>query len=209
MPSFAGASTLTTLHAAEVAADSNSGGVDISSYNGEVLVTLAAANTAGTNPTLAVKLQHASGAVVASNVAADGDNAGDGTLTEVDGGPDAVAETFTLTASNATTFAVSGSVSGSLGNATVGTRFSHAKATFMLTAGVTAFESGDIFTFDVAARTYADVDGGGFTSLTNNKLAQKLAVNTDKLGRWMRVNFDIGGTESPAYEIVSSVIGIK
>lgn len=209
MPSFPGASVLTTLVAAEVTADGNTGGVDISDYNGEVIVTLAAANTAGTTPTLAVKLQHTSGAVAANTVAADVGNTGNGTITEVDGGPDAVAETFTLTASNATTFAVVGSVSGSLGNATVGTKFVNAKCTFLITAGGTAFESGDIFTFKTTLRTYADVAGGGFTSLTDNKLGQKLAINTDKLGKYLRLNFDIGGTDTPSYEVVSTVIGVK
>ena len=208
MPSFASASVLTALHGAAVSSNSNSAGVDISSYNGEVLVNLATGNTAGTNPTLAVKLQDTPNTNVVSNVAAS-TNTGTGTLTEVEGGADAVAETFTLTASNATTFAVSGSVSGSLGNATVGTKFIHAKVAFLLTAGGTAFAGSDSFTFDVAARTYADVDGGGFTSLTTGASGQKLAINTDKLGRWVRLNFVIGGTVSPAYQVVSNVIGCK
>lgn len=208
MPSFASASILATLHAAEVTADSNSAGVDIGDYQQEVIVNLATANTAGTNPTLAVKLQHAQDTNLISNVAA-GTNAGNGTLTEVWAGPDAVAETFTLTASNATTFAVSGSVSGSLGNATVGTKFTHAKIAFLLTAGSAAFEAADSFTFDVAARTYADVDGGGFTGATTGAAAQKVAIDVNKLGRYLRLNFDIGGTNTPSYRVVSSLVGIK
>jgi hypothetical protein len=77
---------------------------------------------------------------------------GNGTLTAYDGGADSVAETFTITASDATTFAVVGSVSGSLGNATVGSAFAHAKLNFLLTAGATPFVAGDTWTLNTAPK---------------------------------------------------------
>lgn len=76
---------------------------------------------------------------------------GNGTISAWDGGASSISETFTLTATSATNFTVVGSVSGSLGNATVGTQFTHAKLTFMLTAGSTAFQSGDTFTINTCA----------------------------------------------------------
>lgn len=77
---------------------------------------------------------------------------GNGTLTAYDGGADSVAETFTITASDATTFAVVGSVSGSLGNATVGSAFAHANLNFLLTAGATPFVAGDTWILNTAPK---------------------------------------------------------
>jgi hypothetical protein len=60
-------------------------------------------------------------------------------------------ETFTLTATNATTFNVVGSVSGTLAAATVGTAYTTtAGMSFTITAGGTAFAVGDHFDFAVA-----------------------------------------------------------
>jgi hypothetical protein len=70
---------------------------------------------------------------------------GTGKLTGWDGGASSVSETFTITATSATSFNVVGSVSGSIGSATVGTLFTHAKLTFTITAGGTAFVAGDVF----------------------------------------------------------------
>ncbi len=71
---------------------------------------------------------------------------GNGTLTGLVGGTATVAETFTLTATDATHFDVVGSVSGSLGTATVGSAFSSNKIGFTISAGTTDFEVGDQFT---------------------------------------------------------------
>jgi hypothetical protein len=173
--------------------------VDISGINGFLLAILTTANTAGTNPTLAVKLQHAQDTNLVGAIAHTG--SGSGTITQVEGGADAVAETVTLTFSNATTAAVVGSVSGALGNATVGTYFSTANIKFLLTAGADAWANLDTITVALSARTYADVGGGGFTSLTTLGSMQKRAVNADKLGRFIRANFVIGGTVSPSYRV--------
>jgi hypothetical protein len=73
---------------------------------------------------------------------------GNGTIAAL-GGSASVAETITVTFSSATAFAVVGSVSGSLGAGTVGTAFASTKANLTITAGGTAFVSGDAFTFAV------------------------------------------------------------
>lgn len=77
---------------------------------------------------------------------------GTGTLTGVDGtrggyvgGTASVAETFTITATSSTEFDVVGSVAGSIGTATVGTVFDHARVKFLISAGGTAFVAGDQF----------------------------------------------------------------
>lgn len=77
---------------------------------------------------------------------------GNGTLTGYRGGASSIAETFAITATSATTFSVVGSVSGSLGTATVGTPFSHAKLAFTINAGGTAFVAGDVFTLSTAPK---------------------------------------------------------
>lgn len=161
-----GDSTLTTLQTpAAISADGNTAGVDCRSLIGQGALILTARNTAGTNPTLAVKLQGTQDADVVTSVT-PGANTGNGTCTQVYGGPDAVAENITLTFSNATTAAVVGSVSGALGNATVGTLFSNANVEFLLTAGSAAWINGDTIVIVTTARTYADVAGGAFLALT-------------------------------------------
>lgn len=77
---------------------------------------------------------------------------GDGTFTAYSGGTSSVAETFTITATSPTSFDVVGSVSGSIGPATVGTPFVHAKIEFTITAGGTAFVAGDQFTISTAPK---------------------------------------------------------
>lgn len=62
------------------------------------------------------------------------------------GGSASVAETVTIAFSSSTAFTVTGSVSGSIGSGTVGTPFSSTKINFTITAGGTAFASGDQFT---------------------------------------------------------------
>ena len=64
----------------------------------------------------------------------------------VTGGPSSVAENITITATDATHFSVSGSVSGALGTATVGTPFTSGNINFTIAAGTTAFQAGDAFT---------------------------------------------------------------
>jgi hypothetical protein len=204
---FAGACTQTSLRApATVNADGNTAGVDCLHLKGKCLVALASLNTAGSTPTLAIKLQHSPEADLIGAISYSG--TGNGTLTQVEATADAVAETITLTASNATTFAVVGSVTGAMGNATVGTEFVSAQVRFLITAGSVAFTSGAAFTVAVSARVYADVPGGAFTGLTTGASQQKLQVNADQLGRFWRINHDIGGTGSPAYTYGVAVYGM-
>jgi hypothetical protein len=77
---------------------------------------------------------------------------GDGELTDYSGGASSVAETFTITATSPTVFDVVGSVSGDIGDATVGTPFVHGKLEFTITAGGTAFVAGDTFTISTAPK---------------------------------------------------------
>lgn len=75
---------------------------------------------------------------------------GDGVLSGMSGGASSVAETFTITFSSSTVFSVTGSVSGSLPGGTVGTPYSEPEVEFEITAGSTAFQSGDEFVLSTA-----------------------------------------------------------
>lgn len=196
-----GDATLTNIQApASITADSNSAGIDARALAGHGCLVLTSRNTAGTNPTLALKLQGSPDADRVTSVT-PGSNTGTGNAFDVVAGPDAIAEDITLTFSNATTAAVVGSVTGSMGNATVGQRFSNAQIAFDLVAGGTAFANLDTIVIVTAARTYSDVDGGAFTGLTSTASTQKRNLDFDKLPRYLRMNYDIGGTNSPAFTV--------
>ena len=87
---------------------------------------------------------------------------GDGTITALTPGAGAAAETITLTATDDTHFDVTGSVSGSLGTATVGTPFTSANVNFTINAGATDFQAGDAFTL---ATTPANSTGINFNQV--------------------------------------------
>lgn len=205
---FAGGSTEQIIKTpASVTADGNTAGIDVKNFKGECMVIASILNTAGTTPTMDIKIQAANDGDVIDTV--DYTGTGNGTLTEVEGGPDAVAETITITFSNATTAAVSGSISGSLGNATVGTKFTSPQINFMLTAGSTAFVNLDAFTVGVLARTYADVVA--FTQVDDSPAGsiQRKTFNIDEIGRYLRANLDIAGTNSPAFSVGIALYGMQ
>lgn len=203
-----GDSTLTTIQTpASISATGNSAGIDARSLKGQGCIFMSSRNTAGTNPTLELKLQGSQDVDRVTSVT-PGSNTGTGNCFDVEAGPDAVAETITLTFSNATTAAVVGGTSGSLGNATVGQRFSKAQIAFDLVAGGAAFVNGDTIAIVTAARTYADVDGGGFTSLTSTASIQKRNIDFDRLPRFLRMNYTIGGTNSPAFTVAVAALSL-
>ncbi len=69
---------------------------------------------------------------------------GDGKLVVLFGTDSRKEETITCRATDATHFAVSGSVSGSLGTATLGRAFTSSVANFMITAGQKPWTAGDV-----------------------------------------------------------------
>jgi hypothetical protein len=75
---------------------------------------------------------------------------GDGRFTAYRGGSSSIAETFTITATSPTSFNVVGSVTGSVGPATVGTPFSRGTIAFTILSGATPFVAGDTFTISTA-----------------------------------------------------------
>lgn len=207
---FAGASTQTVLQTpASVSADGNTAGIDGIALKGKAMVTLNALNTAGSTPTLAVKLQHAQDTDRITSVT-PGSNTGNGTCTQAYGGPDSVAENITITIGADTgTFTVSGSVTGAMSAGVVGTVYSNQQVTFLVTAGTVGFAQNDTFVIVTTATTYADVPSGAFTGLTTGASQQKMSVNVDQLGRYLRVNYDIGGTSSPAYTVAIAAYSVN
>lgn len=76
-------------------------------------------------------------------------NTGNGVLTVASTTSETVAEVITCTATSATEFTVVGSVSGSLGTATVDEAFTSSVITFTIPAGGTPFVAGDNFTVTI------------------------------------------------------------
>ena len=77
---------------------------------------------------------------------------GTGRLRNYIGTASSVAETITVTATSSTSFTVVGSVSGSLGTATVGAQYTGTKCAFLIEAGNVAFVSGDAFQFNTSPK---------------------------------------------------------
>jgi flagellar hook protein FlgE len=82
---------------------------------------------------------------------------GNGTISGVSAGPGSVAETITIAAVDATHFSVTGSASGALGTATVGTPFVSGQISFTIAAGATPFVAGDAFTVATTAGTLGNI----------------------------------------------------
>jgi hypothetical protein len=82
-----------------------------------------------------------------------GGNTGDGVVYGASATHNSVAETWTLTATSATNFTVSGSVSGAQAAATVGTPYSIDEVSFIINDGDASFVSSDSFTFAASAST--------------------------------------------------------
>ena len=77
---------------------------------------------------------------------------GNGTMTSLSvNQATAVTELWTLVAINATTFSISGLVTGSTANVTVGVPYNNGKLSFTINAGGTAFVSSDSFTINVTS----------------------------------------------------------
>lgn len=192
-PSAAAIAKLIPL--ASISATGNGAGVDVQKYRGTALaLLLSAAPSAGTNPTLAVKIQHAPELDCTGTITYSGTGTG---KIDCEAGPDPVVENVVLTATSATEFAVVGSVSGALGTLTAGTLFECAQIRAYVAVGATAFEVGDAFTVPTTARTWTDLVS--FTGLTSAAGAEKKTLNLDKAGRFLRAVKTIGGTDNPAY----------
>lgn len=59
--------------------------------------------------------------------------------------------------------------------------------------------------------TYTDVTGGGFTSLSgaSQSSQQKVVVQANALKRYVQVNYDIGGTNTPKYFVSIQAAAFK
>jgi hypothetical protein len=71
---------------------------------------------------------------------------GNGVISGLVGGSASVAETVTITFTDATHFDVVGSVTGAIGSGVTGTPFTSTKINFSIAVGGTAFIAGDVFT---------------------------------------------------------------
>ena len=193
-PSTATLTNLLTL--ANITATKTGAGIDIQAFKGKALAFLdAAAPSAGTNPTLACKLQSSPEANKVTSITGPTGTGNGKCIAEA--GPDPVAETFTLTATSATQFSVVGGTSGNIGTATVGTWFTSAQINVLISAGSVAFVVSDSFSIPTTARTWTDLVS--FTGQTAALLREKKVVDLDQCPRYLRAVATLGGTASPAY----------
>lgn len=87
----------------------------------------------------------------------------------------AAAELWTLVATSATNFTVTGFVSGSKAAATVGTAYNNGTVSFTITAGGTPFVAGDTFTFNVASNVSANGPLGSTDAARRTTIVTALA----------------------------------
>ena len=89
-------------------------------------------------------------------------------------------ELWTVTATSATNFTVSGFVSGGQSAATVGTAYNNGIVSFTITAGTTPFQNGDVFTFLVSSTTVtAPLGASDAAKRTSIVTALKAEINTN------------------------------
>jgi phage tail sheath protein FI len=96
---------------------------------------------------------------------------GNGTMTSLLPGEDAIAEVWTVEFTNATNFTVTGSITGTILPGIVGTAYVSDYISFMITAGTTAFVAGDEFTI-----TFANVNINN--PLGANDAAKRVSIVT-------------------------------
>ena len=82
-------------------------------------------------------------------------------------------ESFTLVATSSSTFSVTGSKSGLIGIANVGSQFTSNKVNFTINAGTTPFSAGDYFTFTLqyVPSFYAGLGNGKMSGISIGELA--------------------------------------
>jgi Phage tail sheath C-terminal domain len=96
---------------------------------------------------------------------------GNGTMTGITAGPNAVAEIWTVTMSTATTFTVSGSIHGPTATGTTGSPYSNGFVNFQVNVGTTPFVNGDVFTLTLSQVNI-------FNPLGANDAAKRVTITT-------------------------------
>jgi hypothetical protein len=133
----------------------------------------------------------------AYDIAAGVGNTGNGFVSAERASTSPVDETWTLTATSATNFTVTGSVSGAQAAATVGTPYDNGIVAFTIIAGSTLFVSTDSFTFSVA-------DGLGATEAYTE---MRYNANYDAAGEYESIL--MGPGTSGADEIYTAIQTVK
>lgn len=122
---------------------------------------------------------------------------GDGTVTSITATDNTVKpQVITITFTTPTSFSVRGSISGYIGAGTVGIPFSSTRVNFTVTAGVTPFSAGDVFTFSLVYVATPDLGNTGDGEIVS-LLADELAVpETWTITLTSATAFTVSGTVS-------------
>lgn len=132
---------------------------------------------------------------VAGDITAVG--VGDGTIGSITASSELVRpEEIDVIFTSPTAFTVQGSLSGIIGNGTVGVAFASDKVNFTVTAGATAFVAGDYFSFDLVyvPTGFTGTGDGEMTNISTleNAIAETILVTMDGAGGFT-VNGSISG----------------
>ena len=122
---------------------------------------------------------------------------GDGTLGSITATDNTVKpQVITVTFTTPTAFSVRGSISGYIGSGTVGVPFASTRVNFTVTAGMTAFSAGDVFTFSLVYAATPDVGNTGDGEIVS-LVADDLAVpETWTITLTSATAFTVNGTVS-------------
>ena len=194
---------------ANVTADVTGAGKDITSYKGSIVAILDVVKVAGNSTTFTSRIQATGGGNAVGHVVA-GTNTGTGTITEVEAGPDAVAEGWSVSLANAVIATVTGNITGAIAVATVGTYYDSAYLKFRLTAGATAFAPADTFDVRVVARAWANVHHFTVSQSNGASVHEKVAINIDSQPKYLRGVIDVGtpGAANHDYKAGIYIYGI-
>lgn len=114
---------------------------------------------------------HLTTTALGAEVVLAANNVGDGGVNNLKFKTTSAPQLINCVATSATQFTVSGTATGSLGIATVGTEFDHAQIAFTIDAGATPFASGDTIAITTKAWTENKVELGGVLLNTTGGVA--------------------------------------
>lgn len=130
------------------------------------------------------------------------DGLGTGTLVNYSGGSASVAESFAVVATTETTFSVTGSVSGLVGTATVGTPFNSTKVNFTIEAGGVPFVETDAFTLSTTPPWTLHRGTGGATVSATQGTTGMLAAQNLVDGKQAQDDNRIWRVDSPVFPLI-------
>ena len=130
---------------------------------------------------------------------------GNGTMTLLDPRPGILSEIWTVAATSATNFTVTGSVSGAQAAATVGTEYDNGFVRFLISAGGTAFIATDTFTLTALASPLASTLVKTSYTGTGNGVCTRLSGSNETITE----TWTLTATSATNFTVTGSVSGAQ